>query len=109
MRCGRQTRRMGGGSGSSPQVSASANVAVAFEYHHRGPTWSSDGGPESEVHMTRMHDVRKFDLLVEFAARISRAVCVVTAAFLILGYGDGSSPSASSGDPSSPKVLAARA
>lgn len=48
--------------------------------------------------MTGTHDVRSFGLVVEFAARISRAVCVVTAAFLILGYGDGSSPSASSGD-----------
>jgi len=89
-------RRMGRGSGSSPQVSGAANVAVAFEYHHRGSTRSSDGEPESGVHMTRTHDVRKFDLVVEFAARISRVVCVVTAAFLVLGYGDGSSPSASS-------------
>lgn len=49
--------------------------------------------------MTGTHDVRKFALVVEFAARISvRAACLATVAFLILGYGDGSSPSASSHD-----------
>lgn len=89
---------MGGGSGSSPEVSDSASVAVTFEYHHRGSIRSSDGGPESEVHMKGRHDVRKFGLLVEFAARISHRICLVTAAFLILGYGNGSSPSASPGD-----------
>jgi len=75
-----------------------AKSQIPVEYHHSGPTRSSDGGSESEVLTKGTHDVRKFDLLVEFAARISRVVCVVTAAFLVLGYGDGSSPSASSGD-----------
>jgi hypothetical protein len=89
---------MGGGSGSSPEVSDSASVAVTFDYHHRGSRRSSDGGPESEVLMKGRHDVRKFDLLVEFAARIAHRICLVTAAFLILGYGNGSSPSASFGD-----------
>jgi hypothetical protein len=95
---------MGGGSGSSPQVSGSANVAVVSEYDHRGSTRSSASGPESEAHMTRTHDVRRFALVVEFAARISlRAAFLATAAFVILGYGDGSSPSASPHDQHAPR------
>lgn len=73
-------------------------MAVTLDYHHRGSCRSFDEELESGVHMKGKRDVRKFGLTVEFAARITRLICGVTAAFLILGYGDGSSPSASSGD-----------
>jgi len=86
-------RRKGEGSGSSPQVSGSASVAVALEYHHRGSFRASAGEPESEVLMGGKHDVRKIDLRVDFAVWLRNLVlAAATAAFVILGYGDGFPP-----------------
>lgn len=65
---------MGRGSGSSPQISKSVDVAVAFEYHHRGSSRAFDGEPEIGVTMKRRHNVQKLSLSGEFVARIRRFI-----------------------------------
>lgn len=86
---------MGRGNGSNPQVSASASVAVTSEFHLFSAIGSSDRLPDEEVQMKNDQFTRNRHLSVGVVARVHvRLFCMVTAAFLMLGYGDGLSPSA---------------
>lgn len=87
---------MSRGSGSSPQVYKSMNVAVAFELRIRNTKTVTSKQEMVETPMKKILDIQnEFFVKTKIGWRlIKKTLTIVTAVFLIGVYGDGFSSSA---------------
>ena len=90
-----ELRQTGRGNGSNPQVSMSSDVVASLKIAHSGLS-SSKSKPREENNMKTSPNIRTSDTQkVKAIVNLRTTVLVLLAATsLILGYGNGSSPSA---------------
>lgn len=87
---------MGRGIGSNPKalVVADAAATLEFEYFRIGRTSEEDGSYQGGDRMRERQRVRGAKFRFGISVKITALICVVAAAVLTSGYGDGLSPSA---------------
>lgn len=90
-------KQMSRGRGSTPQVQKSLDVAVAVHSHlsvdlsgaSASPSCKASPKNKEEMRMKKTHDIQNTaDIRVRMSRMIATIVAIVTAMFLVFGYGD---------------------